>query len=115
MTIDLGSFHEQTYSSAETGLPNIKVIGIGGGGGNVINRMIESGISGVEYIVANTDAMVLNSSKCPNKINLGTKISKGVGAGMNPDVGRKAAEEDQDSIKTALENSDMIFIAAGMG
>lgn len=93
----------------------IKVIGVGGGGGNAVNRMIEEGISGVEYISTNTDAQVLALSNAEQKIQLGTRITMGLGSGSNPEVGRKAAEEDKDKIGKALEGADMVFITAGMG
>ena len=97
------------------GLPVIKVFGVGGGGGNVVNRMIEDGVKGVQYIAANTDMMVLKTSGADVKIPLGSSITKGLGAGMNPDVGRLSAEEDVETIKSVLENTDMVFVAAGMG
>lgn len=112
MVIDVDNFKSQPIP---TGLPTIKVIGVGGGGGNVVNRMVTDGIKGVEYLAANTDVMVLNSSLADEKLPLGTQITKGLGAGMKPEVGRMAAEEDIDAIKNALEDADMIFIAAGMG
>ena len=96
-------------------IASIKVIGIGGGGNNAVNRMIEAGIQGVEFIVANTDAQVLNVSRATKKIILGLKISKGLGAGANPDIGRESAIESNEEIKKILVNTDMLFIAAGMG
>ncbi|MGQ9706051.1 MAG: cell division protein FtsZ [bacterium] len=93
----------------------IKVIGIGGAGGNAVNRMIEAKIKGVEFIVANTDAQALMKSKALQKLQIGSSITKGLGVGGNPEIGRLAAEEDRDSIKKALEGSDMVFITAGMG
>lgn len=93
----------------------IKVIGVGGGGGNAVNRMIEEGISGVEYISTNTDAQVLALSNAEQKIQLGTRITMGLGSGSKPEIGRKAAEEDKDKIGKALEGADMVFITAGMG
>jgi cell division protein FtsZ len=93
----------------------IKVIGIGGGGGNAVNRMIDAKIRGVEFIVANTDAQVLRQTKALQKIQVGSQLTKGLGAGGKPDVGRLAAEEDRDSLYRALEGSDMVFITAGMG
>ena len=94
---------------------NIKVIGIGGGGGNAVNRMIEDGVKGVEFIAANTDVQALNDSKAEIKINLGPKLTKGLGAGSNPEVGAKSAEESQEDITNALKGSDMVFVTAGMG
>lgn len=93
----------------------MKVIGIGGAGGNAVNRMIASGLTGVEFIVVNTDAMALDNSRTENRIQIGSKITKGLGAGANPDVGRLAAEEDRDKIAAALKETDMLFITGGMG
>jgi len=93
----------------------IKVIGVGGSGGNAVNTMMASGISGVDFIVANTDAQALRMSKAPVKIQLGGQLTKGLGAGANPNVGRDAALEDKDKLTNALAGADMIFIAAGMG
>ena len=94
---------------------SIKVIGVGGAGGNAVNRMIQSGLGGVEFIAANTDAQVLDQSLCPKKLQLGTGITKGLGSGANPNVGRDAAEEDEAQIAEMLEGSDMVFVTAGMG
>src|SRR5678815_1866952 len=93
----------------------IKVIGIGGGGGNAVNTMIGSRLSGVDFMVANTDAQSLQASQAPVRIQLGNMVTKGLGAGANPEIGRRAALEDQEQIREYLEGSDMIFIAAGMG
>src|SRR6476659_3458614 len=93
----------------------IKVIGVGGGGGNVVNRMIEAGIKGVEFIVANTDLQALNASKAPMKIQLGSKSTRGLGAGSNPEIGRAAALEDTEKLLDVLEGSDMVFVTAGLG
>ena len=93
----------------------IKVIGVGGGGCNAVNRMINANIQNVEFIVANTDQQVLSLSKALNKIQIGSKITKGLGAGANPEVGEKAAIEDREKIASALKSSDMIFITTGMG
>lgn len=93
----------------------IKVIGVGGGGGNAVNRMITEKVQGVDFIVANTDLQALNASKAQTKIQLGPKLTKGLGAGSNPEVGDKAAEESEEQIQKALEGSDMVFITAGMG
>lgn len=93
----------------------IKVIGVGGGGGNAVNRMIESKLQGVEYISANTDAQVLAFSNAEQKIQIGSSITKGLGSGSNPEIGRQAAEEDKDKILNALEGAEMVFITAGMG
>ena len=93
----------------------IKVIGIGGGGCNAVNTMIKSGLSGVEYIVANTDSQALKASHAPTKVQLGTEITKGLGAGANPEVGRKAALDEYEKLSEVLEGADMVFITAGMG
>jgi len=93
----------------------IKVIGIGGGGGNAVNRMIEAGIEGIEFLVANTDLQALKRSKAPIKIQLGSKLTKGLGAGADPGVGREAALEDTDKIIEVLEGADMVFVTTGLG
>ena len=93
----------------------IKVIGVGGAGNNVINRMIESGVKGVDFIVVNTDKQDLNKSICKNKIQIGEKLTGGMGAGSKPEVGKKSAEESRAAIAKALEGTDMVFITAGMG
>lgn len=93
----------------------IKVIGVGGGGGNAINRMVQAGIQGVDFIVANTDKHVLTTSKATHKIQLGEKVTSGQGAGARPEIGKKAAEESEDAIKDVLKGTDMVFITAGMG
>jgi len=93
----------------------IRVIGVGGAGGNAVNRMIQSGLSGVEFIASNTDAQVLNQSFCPRKLQLGASVTKGLGSGADPAIGRRAAEEDEDLIREVLEGSDMVFVTAGMG
>ena len=93
----------------------IKVIGIGGGGGNAVNTMIGGKLNGVEFLVANTDAQSLDASRAPVRIQLGGAVTKGLGAGANPEIGRRAALEDQETIKEYLAGSDMIFITAGMG
>src|SRR5437879_1101709 len=93
----------------------IKVIGVGGGGCNAVNRMIRAKLEGVEFITANTDLQALKLSQAPVKLQLGAKLTKGLGAGANPEVGRKAALEDTDKIIEALEGSDMIFITSGLG
>ena len=93
----------------------LKVIGVGGGGGNAVNRMIAAKVEGVEFMVANTDLQALKCSQAPVKIQLGSKLTKGLGAGANPDVGRRAALEDTEKIIEALEGADMVFITAGLG
>ncbi|WP_117169795.1 cell division protein FtsZ [Paraliobacillus sediminis] len=96
-------------------LATIKVIGVGGGGSNAVNRMIEHGVQGVEFIAVNTDAQALNLSKAEVKIQIGTKLTRGLGAGANPEVGRKAAEESKEQLEEVLAGADMIFVTAGMG
>lgn len=93
----------------------IKVVGIGGAGGNAVNNMIQSKLQGIKFIAANTDAQVLDISKAPLKIRLGERLTEGLGAGANPEVGREAAQENIDEIRSALENSHMVFITAGLG
>src|SRR5437016_5081863 len=93
----------------------IKVIGVGGGGGNAVNRMIQAGIKGVEFLVTNTDVQAMRTSLAPNKIQIGAKLTKGLGAGANPEIGKQAALEDTDRILEALSGADMIFITTGMG
>lgn len=96
-------------------LATIKVIGVGGGGNNAVNRMIEHGVQGVEFIAVNTDAQALNLSKAPVKLQIGAKLTRGLGAGANPEVGKKAAEESKEQIEEALKGADMVFVTAGMG
>ncbi|GAF39017.1 Cell division GTPase [Agrilactobacillus composti DSM 18527 = JCM 14202] len=93
----------------------IKVIGVGGAGGNAVNRMIDEGVQGVEFIVANTDVQALASSKAETKIQLGPKLTRGLGAGSNPDMGLKAAQESDEEIQEKLKGADMVFVTAGMG
>ncbi len=93
----------------------IKVIGIGGAGNNVINRMIEAGVSGVDFVVINTDKQDLNKSVCKNKLQIGEKLTGGMGAGSKPEIGQKSAEESRSAIAKILEGTDMVFITAGMG
>src|SRR5580658_5955702 len=104
------SFSEENHDGAK-----IKVIGVGGGGCNAVNRMIRAKVEGVEFIAANTDLQALKLSQAPIKLQIGGKLTKGLGAGANPEVGRKAALEDTEKIIEALEGSDMIFITAGLG
>ena len=96
-------------------LAKIKVIGIGGGGCNAVNRMINSGLKGVDFIVANTDLQVLNDSLAPTKIQLGSELTDGLGAGANPEIGREAALESKAEIEDALKGADMVFVTCGMG
>ena len=93
----------------------IKVIGVGGGGGNMINHMVNEGVDDIGLIAANTDAQALHSSKAKTKIQLGERKTKGLGAGMKPDIGRESALESYEDIKEALEGADMVFIASGFG
>src|SRR5512141_902246 len=93
----------------------IKVIGVGGGGQNAVNRMMEEGIQGVEFIAANTDAQALTLSKAPIRVRLGDKLTRGLGAGGDPEIGRKAAEETSDELYNVLKGADMVFVTAGMG
>lgn len=96
-------------------MATIKVVGVGGGGGNAVNRMIANGMTNVEFWAMNTDAQVLEMSATPNRLQIGQKITRGLGAGGNPAIGQKAAEESRDDILAALEGADMVFITAGMG
>ncbi|EAD9041481.1 cell division protein FtsZ [Listeria monocytogenes] len=96
-------------------LATIKVIGVGGGGNNAVNRMIEHGVQGVEFISVNTDAQALNLAKAETKLQIGTKLTRGLGAGAVPEIGKKAAEESREQIEEALKGSDMVFVTAGMG
>lgn len=93
----------------------IKVIGVGGGGSNAVNRMIDSGVQGVEFIAVNTDAQALNRSKAPTRVQIGEKLTRGLGAGAKPEVGKKAAEESREQIENVLKGADMVFVTAGMG
>jgi cell division protein FtsZ len=96
-------------------IAKMKVIGVGGAGGNAVNRMINAGLEGVEFIAVNTDAMALDNNKASLRLQIGERITKGLGAGANPDVGRASMEEDRDKIAAVLEGADMVFITAGMG
>src|SRR5437588_11678088 len=103
-------FNEEPRNNAR-----IKVIGVGGGGSNAVNRMIDAKVEGVEFVVANTDLQALQMAKAAHKIQLGVKLTNGLGAGANPEVGRRAALEDSDQIIEALEGADMVFVTAGLG
>ena len=111
MSEELFSIDEKTSEK----VAKIKVIGVGGGGGNMINYMIDQGFNGVEMLVANTDAQALSISKATTKIQLGEKLTRGLGAGMKPEIGKKAAEETYEEIVELLEGSDLVFIATGLG
>ena len=102
---------EQVYDSGV----NIKVIGVGGGGNNAVNRMISTNIRGVEFIAINTDSQVLDTSCATKKLVIGSKITRGLGAGANPEIGKRAAEESIEDIRAVLDGADMVFITAGMG
>ena len=94
---------------------HIKVIGVGGGGSNAVNRMVEAGVKGVEFIAVNTDAQALHMSCADVKVQIGAKLTKGLGAGANPEVGRKAAEESIEELRKNIVGADMVFVTAGMG
>src|SRR5690606_3250629 len=96
-------------------MAKIKVVGVGGGGGNAVNRMVGSELTNVDFIAINTDAQALYYNNAPHKINVGKATTKGLGAGSNPEVGKKAAEESSEEIRAALEGADMVFVTAGMG
>ena len=96
-------------------IAKIKVIGVGGGGNNAVNRMIEANISGVEFIAVNTELQVLNQSNAPTKIQIGEKLTRGLGAGAKPIVGEQAAEESREDLSKALSGADMVFVTGGMG
>jgi cell division protein FtsZ len=102
--------HEEANAQAK-----IKVVGVGGGGGNAINSMIQAHVDGVEFIAANTDLQALSSSLAPTKIQLGSQLTKGLGAGANPDIGKRAAMEDVERLSELLNGADMVFVTAGMG
>ena len=111
-----GSHQSSTEVTPDiTPLASIKVIGIGGGGGNAVNRMVGAKVEGVEFISINTDAQALYHSHAPHRINIGKALTKGLGAGSTPDIGKKAAEESSEELKAAMEGSDMIFITCGLG
>ena len=104
------------FDNSEMGqFARIKVVGVGGGGNNAVNRMIDAGIQGIEFIAINTDSQVLMASQASTKIQIGEKLTKGLGAGANPEIGKKAAEESADEIAQAIKDADMVFITAGMG
>lgn len=103
------------FDMETTHLAQIKVVGIGGGGGNAINRMIEAGVQGVEFITINTDAQALMHARSKLKLQIGEKLTRGLGAGANPEIGKKAAEESREAIENLLRGADMVFVTAGMG
>ncbi|MBQ9967111.1 MAG: cell division protein FtsZ, partial [Oscillospiraceae bacterium] len=94
---------------------SIKVIGVGGAGNNVVNRMMEDNVGGVDFVIVNTDKQDLNKSKCKNKVQIGEKLTNGMGAGSKPEIGQKSAEESKAALAKLLEGTDMVFITAGMG
>ena len=104
-----------TFVEEEARGAHIKVVGVGGGGGNAISRMIASGLQGIEFIAVNTDLQALRQNRAPVKIQIGGKLTKGLGAGANPEIGRQAAIEDTEKICDALEGADMVFITTGLG
>ena len=95
-------------------LATLKVIGVGGGGNNAVNRMIDHGMNNVEFIAINTDGQALNLSKAESKIQIGEKLTRGLGAGANPEIGKKAAEESREQIEDAIQGADMVFVTSGM-
>ncbi len=111
----MDSTNKQHSKQTEETFARIKVIGVGGGGSNAVNRMIDEGIQGVEFISANTDAQALTITKAPTRVRLGDKLTRGLGAGGDPEVGRKAAEESADELYKVMQGADMVFVTAGMG
>ncbi len=109
------SFEFESGSDGNVSTAKIKVIGVGGGGNNAINRMIEAGLRDVEFVAVNTDAQALQQCQAQKKIQAGSKLTKGLGAGSNPEVGQRAAEESREDLRSALQGADMVFITAGMG
>jgi cell division protein FtsZ len=115
MEVDMDSTNKQEQEQRVEPIARIKVIGVGGGGSNAVNRMIDEGIQGVDFIAVNTDAQALVLTKAPTRLRLGDKLTRGLGAGGDPEIGRKAAEESADELYNALKGSDMVFVTAGMG
>ena len=113
--IPMGQAEEVNMGGHISPIANIKVVGVGGAGNNAVNRMIESGIEGIEFIAVNTDAQALFTSKAQTRINIGRATTRGLGAGANPEIGKKAAEESSEEIKQALSGADMVFITCGLG
>lgn len=109
------SHQEISMNGTISPVANIKVVGVGGAGNNAVNRMISSGIEGIEFIAVNTDAQALFTSKAATKINIGRATTRGLGAGANPDIGKKAAEESSEELKNALAGADMVFVTCGLG
>ncbi|MHB1481153.1 MAG: cell division protein FtsZ, partial [Bellilinea sp.] len=106
---------DMNYGLQPESFARIKVIGVGGGGCNAVNRMIEEGLNGIEFITVNTDAQALLLSKAPTRVRIGDKSTRGLGAGGNPEVGRKAAEESAEELYEVLKGSDMVFVTSGLG
>lgn len=111
----MDSTNKQVIEQPSESIARIKVIGVGGGGSNAVNRMMDEGIQGVEFIVVNTDAQALTLTNAPTRVRLGEKLTRGLGAGGDPEIGRKAAEESADELYNVLKGSDMVFVTAGMG
>ena len=103
------------YEFETTNFATIKVIGVGGAGTNAVNRMVDSGLRGVEFIAVNTDKQALALSKASNKVQIGEKLTKGLGAGANPEVGKRAAEESRDELSALVQGADLVFVTCGMG
>jgi cell division protein FtsZ len=112
---DEGHEMELSFEDAQSGMANIKVIGVGGGGGNAINRMISARLEGVHFLAANTDCQALQANRAPVKLQLGGKLTKGLGAGGNPEIGRSAALEDTEKVLETLNGADMVFVTTGLG
>ena len=106
---------QQMMSNNFSGIAKIKVVGVGGAGNNAVDRLIESGLRSAEYIVVNTDSQAIHRSRSSKRIQIGAKLTKGLGAGADPSIGRAAAEESKDEIQNALRDTDLLFITAGMG
>ena len=103
------------YEFETTNFATIKVIGVGGAGTNAVNRMVDNGLRGVEFIAVNTDKQALALSKATNKVQIGEKLTKGLGAGANPEVGKRAAEESRDELAALVQGADLVFVTCGMG
>src|SRR5919199_2399303 len=108
-------FDEMNGHGSLEGTARIVVVGIGGGGSNAVNRMIQAGVRGVDFVAINTDAQALARSEAPTRIRIGEKLTRGLGAGGNPSIGEKAAEESAEQVLELVREADMVFIAAGMG
>ena len=104
-----------SFDESQANQADIKVIGVGGGGGNAVNRMISVGVEGVQFMAANTDCQALQNARAPVKLQLGSKLTKGLGAGGNPEIGKSAALEDTEGVLEALSGADMVFVTTGLG